>query len=86
MEPPAALVQRKIFAASVASHLLYRINAADNDKEMHTIRILAELASALDRKSLEHLVSYGEYLVSQSQGKIGETFELPYQREQSAPV
>ncbi len=66
--------------------LLYRINAADNDKAMHTIRVLAELASTLDRKSLDHLVSYGEYLVSQFQAKIGETFELPYQREQSAPA
>jgi len=53
---------------------------------MHTIRILAELASSLDRKSLEHLVSYGEYLVSQYQAKVGETFELPYQSEQSASV
>ncbi len=66
--------------------LLYRINAADCDKEMHTIRILAELASSLDRRSLEHLVSYGEYLVRQFQAKSGEAFERPYQREQSAPV
>jgi len=67
-------------------NLLYRLNAADCDKEMHSIRILAELASSLDRKSLEHLVSYGEYLVSQFQAKSGETFELPYQSEQSAQI
>jgi len=67
-------------------NLLYRLNAADCEREMHTIRILAELASCLDMKSLQHLISYGEYLVSQFQAKTGETFELPYQREQSAPV
>jgi len=66
--------------------LLYQINEADCDREMHAIRILAELASSLDTKSLQHLVSYGEYLVSQFQAKAGEAPEPPYQREQSAPV
>lgn len=65
--------------------LLYRLNMADCGKEIHTIRILAELASCLDAKSLEHLVSYGEYLVNQFQKKSGESFDLPYQRERSAP-
>ena len=63
--------------------LLYRLNMADCGKEIHTIRILAELASCLDSKSLEHLVSYGEYLVSQFQKKGGKAFDLPYQNEQS---
>ena len=65
--------------------LLYRLNMADCSKEIHAIRVLAELASCLDMKSLAHLISYGEYLVSQFQKKTGEPFELPYQREQSAP-
>lgn len=64
--------------------LLYRLNAADCEKELHAIRALAELASCLDMRSLEHLVSYGEYLVSQFQKKSGKTFDLPYQNERSA--
>ncbi len=64
--------------------LLHRLNMAGCGKEIHTIRILAELASCLDTRSLEHLVSYGEYLVSQFQKKCGETFDLPYQSEQHA--
>ena len=65
--------------------LLYRLNTADCGKEIHAIRVLAELASCLDMKSLEHLISYGEYLVNQFQKKTGKTFDLPYQSEQSAP-
>lgn len=65
--------------------LLYRLNMADCGKEIHAIRVLAEQASCLDTRSLEHLVSYGEYLVSQFQKKIGESFDLPYQSERSAP-
>ena len=65
--------------------LLYRLNMADCGKEIHAIRVLAELASYLDMKSLDHLISYGEYLVCQFQKKTGKTFDLPYQSEQSAP-
>ena len=63
--------------------LLERINTPGFDYEMHTIRVLAELATHLDTRSVENLISYGEYLFSQFQKKSGETFELPYQREQS---
>ena len=63
--------------------LLERMNAPEFDREMHSIRVLAELASCLDVRSLENLISYGEYLVSRFQKKSGETFELPYQLEQS---
>ena len=62
---------------------LHRIYAPEFDREIHAIRVLAELASCLDARSLENLISYGEYLVSQLQKKSGETFELPYQLEQS---
>ena len=64
--------------------LLYRLNAADCDKEIHSVRVLAELASCLDIKSIKHLVSYGEYLAAQFQKKTGHLIELPYQSEQSA--
>ena len=66
--------------------LLYRMNAPEFDHEMHAIRVLAELASCLDTRSVENLISYGEYLVTRIQQKHGETFELPYQREQSDPL
>lgn len=65
--------------------LLYRLNTAGCGKEIHAIRVLAELASCLDMKSLDYLISYGEYLVCQFQKKTGKTFDLPYQSEQSAP-
>lgn len=64
--------------------LLYRLNAANCDKEIHFVRVLAELASCLDIKSIKYLVSYGEYLVAQFQKKTGHPIELPYQSEQSA--
>ena len=66
--------------------LLERMNAPEFDREMHAIRILAELASCLNVRSLENLISYGEYLVNRVQQKHGEIFELPYQRERSDPL
>ncbi len=64
--------------------VLYRINAANQEKEMHTMRALVELAVHLDPKSVEHLVSYGEYLVDQLQKKTGIPIEIPYQGEEAA--
>ena len=66
--------------------LLERMNAPELDREMQAIRILAELASCLNVRSLENLISYGEYLVNRFQQKHGETFELPYQRERPDPL
>lgn len=62
--------------------LLYQLNMADCDKELHTIRVLAEIAAHLDAKSVEHLVSYGEYLIEQLRKKSGNPVILPYQAEQ----
>ena len=67
----------------VLLNLLYRLNAADCNKEIHAVRVLGELASCLDVKSIKHLVSYGEYLVAQFQKKTGDPIDLPYQSEQS---
>ncbi len=64
--------------------VLYRINDANQEKEMHTIRALVELAAHLDAKSVEHLVSYGEYLVDQLRKKTGVPIEIPYQTEEAA--
>lgn len=64
--------------------VLYRINVANQEKEMHTMRALIELADHLDTKSVEHLVSYGEYLVNQYQKKTGIPIEIPYQSEETA--
>ena len=65
--------------------LLERMNTPELDREMHAIRVLAELASCLGTRALENLISYGEYLVNRYQQKHGETFELPYQRERPDP-
>lgn len=51
---------------------------------MHNIRILTEIASSLDKKSLDNLVSYAEFLDVKNQEKIGESFTHSYQLEQSA--
>lgn len=64
--------------------MLYRINNANQEKEMHTMRALVELAAHLDAKSVEHLVSYGEYLVDQLRKKTGTPIEIPYQTEEAA--
>lgn len=64
--------------------VLYRINAANQENEMHMIRALIELAAHLDTKSVEHLISYGEYLVDQLQKKTGIPIEIPYQGEEAA--
>ena len=63
--------------------VLYRLNSAGCDVEMHSIRILAELASSFDQKSMENLISYAEYLDAKHQEKMGESFKHPYQLEQS---
>lgn len=60
---------------------LCQVNLAGQNAKMRTIRILGELVSTLDAKSLEHLVSYGEYLDAQCQKKRGISMEHPYQRE-----
>lgn len=64
--------------------VLYRINVANQEKEMHMMRALIELATHLDTKSVEHLASYGEYLVDQLQKKTGIPIEIPYQGEEAA--
>ena len=64
--------------------LLYQVNASAQKKEMHFMRVLAELAAHLDNKSVEHLVSYGEYLVEQLRKKTDSPIVLPYQAEQAA--
>lgn len=64
--------------------LLYQVNAEAQKKEMHFMRALAELAAHLDDKSVEHLVSYGEYLVEQLRKKTDTPIILPYQTEQAA--
>lgn len=63
--------------------VLYRLNSAGCDTEMHGIRILTELASSFDTKSLEHLISYAEYLDTKNQEKTGERIDHPYQLERS---
>jgi len=57
--------------------LLYRINAADRNKEMHAIRVLPELASRLDIRSLRHLISCGEYPVSRAEQKGSDLQQEP---------
>ena len=64
--------------------ILYQINAAKQEKEMHIMRALVELAAHLDTKSVDHLISYGEYLVDQLQKKTGTPIEIPYQTEKAA--
>lgn len=63
--------------------VLYSLNSAGCNTEMHNIRILAEVASSLDVKYLEHLVSYAEFLDNRNQERIGESYQHPYQLEQS---
>ena len=63
--------------------VLYRLNSADCDIEMHCIRILSELVSTLDVKSLEKLISYAEYLDARNQEKLKESYQHPYQLEKS---
>lgn len=63
--------------------VLYRLNSAGCDVEMHGIRILAELAASFDQKSLENLISYAEYLDEKHQEKMGESITHPYQLERS---
>ena len=63
--------------------VLYNLNSAGCNTEMHNIRILAEVASTLDMKSLEHLVSYAEFLDNRNQKRIGESYQHPYQLEQA---
>ena len=64
--------------------LLYQVNAAAQKKKMHFIRVLTELTAHLDDKSVEHLVSYGEYLVEQLRKKTDNPIVLSYQAEQVA--
>ena len=63
---------------------LYDLNAANCGTEVHSIRILIEIAATLDEKFLDNLVSYAEFLDVKNQEKIGEPFTHPYQLEQSA--
>lgn len=63
--------------------VLYRLNSAGCDKELYGIRILTELASTFDAKSLEHLISYAEYLDTRNREKSGEPINHPYQLERS---
>ena len=64
--------------------MLYRLYVAGCDEEIRNLRIITEIASTLDQKSLEHLVSYAEFLDSKQQEKIGESYLHPYQREDAA--
>lgn len=71
------------FEFNALLRVLYRINAANQDKEMHDMRALVELAAHLDANSAGHLVSYGEYLADQLQKKTGIPIEIPYQSEET---
>ena len=61
----------------------HRLNSAGCESEMHSIRILAELACTLGEKSLEHLIAYAEFLDARNQEKLGETIQHPHQLERS---
>lgn len=60
---------------------LYQLNLHGQDVKMRTIRILTELVSSLDAKSQEKLISYAEFLDTQSQNRYGYSTTHPYQRE-----
>jgi len=60
---------------------LYQINHAKQGMKMHTLRILSELASSLNSRDQEKLVSYAEFLNTQNQKRLGAPIVDPYQRE-----
>ena len=63
--------------------VLYRLNAAGCKAEIHNLRILTEIASCLDTRSVESLISYAEFLDAKFKERIGENYQHPYQFEQS---
>lgn len=63
---------------------LYRLYVAGCDEEIRSLRIITEIASTLDQKSLEHLMSYAEFLDSKQQEKVGESYLHPYRQEDAA--
>lgn len=60
---------------------LYQLNHGGQDSKVRTMRILGELVSSLGIRDQEKLVSYGEFLDTQSQEKRGTSIQHPYQRE-----
>lgn len=64
--------------------MLYRLYVADRGAEIRSLRIITEIASTLDQKSLEHLVSYAEFLDVKHQEKTGDSYLHPYQQEDAA--
>lgn len=64
--------------------VLYRLYIADCGAEIRILRIITEIASTLDQKSLEHLVSYAEFLDVKRQEKAGDSYLHPYQQEEDA--
>lgn len=64
--------------------VLYRLYVAECDEEIRNLRVITEIASTLDQKSLEHLVSYAEFLDVKHQEKTGDSYLHPYQQEDAA--
>lgn len=60
---------------------LCQMNQGRQDTKLRTVRILCELVSTLDARAQEKLVSYGEFLDTQSQKKHGTAAEHPYRRK-----
>lgn len=64
--------------------VLYHLYVAGCDEEIRNLRVITEIASTLDQKSLGYLVSYAEFLDAKHQEKVGETYLHPYQQEDTA--